>query len=198
MAGDRTILDAGPCLTFCAAHAERILFDVLSPIGPLQVPEAVDEEVWRKSTQNSKFRPVRSTWLKLKYSNRISVLSDSIDQPGLLEAAKALSLELETVRTRSKDRGERMVIIHALAMVERGLAPVVLVDDWYGQQLATLAGLQVLTTEMILVQAIRSEMIPDRGEMRRLYTRMRLLDDGLVDITQTRLLDAQTWNLHRP
>ena len=52
--------------------------------------------------------------------------------------------------------------------------------------------------ERILVQAIRRQLIHDRGEMRKLYTRMRLLDDGLVDITQTCLLDARTWNLHSP
>lgn len=90
-----------------------------------------------------------------------------------------------------------MVIIHAVAMRARGLAPVVLVDDHYGQQLDRRMNLPLLSTERVLVQAARTRIISDRARMRNLYSPMRLLDDGLVDISQTKLLDPSTWSRPR-
>ena len=194
MPGRTSILDAGPCLTFCAAHAEHILVGVLSDIGNLTTPEAVDAEVRRKSKVGTKFEAARGKWMGLKNSHRITILSDAISTPGLLAAAKLADLDLESVRHESKDRGERMVIIHALAMRGQGIEPVVLVDDGYGQQLARRHRLTLLNSEMILIQAVKRQLITNKADMRGLYERMRQLDDGLVHISQTRLLAPPTWS----
>jgi hypothetical protein len=49
----RPIIDAGPGLNFLSVNKERLLISVL---GPLSAPETVQDEVFRKSAQDSRFR----------------------------------------------------------------------------------------------------------------------------------------------
>lgn len=188
-----SIVDAGPCLTFCAAHTERVLMGVLSGIGTVHVPEAVDDEVTRKSRPGERLAIARRTWVGLKQAQRIIVLSDAASDPTLLEAARLARLDLSAVHRQSRDRSERMAVLHALALRIQGAAPVVLIDDGYGRQLAQANHLQILSTELVLARAAKLGLIRGRGEMRDLYARMRNFDDGLVHIDQTRLLSSDTW-----
>ena len=48
----RPIMDAGPGLNFLSLNKERLLFDT---VGPLRVPEKVEEEILRKSRQDRRF-----------------------------------------------------------------------------------------------------------------------------------------------
>jgi hypothetical protein len=57
----RPIIDAGPGLNFLSINRERLLIAVL---GPLSAPETVQDEVLRKSQQDSRFRglpPIEKT-----------------------------------------------------------------------------------------------------------------------------------------
>jgi hypothetical protein len=54
----RPIIDAGPSLNFLSANKERLLIAVL---GPFSVPEAVQDEVLRKSRQDDRFSCCRSS-----------------------------------------------------------------------------------------------------------------------------------------
>ena len=54
----RPIIDAGPGLNFLSVNKERLLIAVL---GPLSVPEAVQDEVLRKSRQDDRFRGGRDS-----------------------------------------------------------------------------------------------------------------------------------------
>jgi hypothetical protein len=58
----RPIIDAGPGLNFLSANKERLLIAVL---GPLSAPETVQDEVPRKSAQDTRFRAAATTWRKL-------------------------------------------------------------------------------------------------------------------------------------
>lgn len=58
----RPIIDAGPGLNFLSANRERLLISVL---GPLSAPETVQDEVLRKSAQDSRFRAAAAIWRKL-------------------------------------------------------------------------------------------------------------------------------------
>jgi hypothetical protein len=49
----RPIIDAGPGLNFLSINRERLLIAVL---GELSAPETVQDEVFRKSAQDSRFR----------------------------------------------------------------------------------------------------------------------------------------------
>jgi hypothetical protein len=58
----RPIIDAGPSLNFLSINRERLLIAIL---GPLSAPETVQDEVFRKSQQDSRFRAAGTTWRKL-------------------------------------------------------------------------------------------------------------------------------------
>ncbi|GAA3459387.1 hypothetical protein GCM10018963_14000 [Saccharothrix longispora] len=58
----RPIIDAGPGLNFFSVNQERLLIGVL---GRLSAPEAVQDEVLRKSRQDARFRPAATVWRKL-------------------------------------------------------------------------------------------------------------------------------------
>jgi hypothetical protein len=68
----RPIIDAGPGLNFLSANKERLLIAVL---GPLSAPETVQDEVLRKSAQDTRFRAAATTWRKLT-PRWIEILSD--------------------------------------------------------------------------------------------------------------------------
>lgn len=55
----RPIIDAGPGLNFLSANKERLLIAVL---GPLRAPETVQDEVLRKSAQDTRFRAAATIW----------------------------------------------------------------------------------------------------------------------------------------
>ena len=56
------IIDAGPGLNFLFINRERLLIAVL---GELSAPETVQDEVFRKSAQDSRFRAAATVWRKL-------------------------------------------------------------------------------------------------------------------------------------
>lgn len=68
----RPIIDAGPGLNFLSVNKERLLISVL---GPLSAPETVQDEVFRKSAQDSRFRAAATVWRKLS-PRWIQILSD--------------------------------------------------------------------------------------------------------------------------
>lgn len=48
----RPIMDAGPGINFFSLNKERLLFGT---IGPLAVPEVVEQEILRKASQDQRF-----------------------------------------------------------------------------------------------------------------------------------------------
>lgn len=128
------IIDAGPGLNFPSANKERPLIAVL---GPLSAPETVQDEILRKSAQDTRFRAAATTWRKLT-PRWIEILSDDAT-PELAAVVQRISgLPIDERMTQSKDVGETMVIAHTVVAAESGQTVTVLIDDGPGARIATL------------------------------------------------------------
>lgn len=202
----QAIIDAGPSLNFCSINKERLLISVT---GPLMAPEAVDTEVLRKADQDDRFKPSAKVWIRLRGSRYLEILSDDPNNQALSQAVTRISGQPLRLRSRkAQDLGEHMVLAHAAVLAENGTNVTILIDEGAGrllaaqeaQRLRTLAAatpgvgaLYLMSTGDVLRRAIRTEHLPDKNEMRKTYQRMRALDDGLMPIEKTDLLNDTHW-----
>lgn len=201
----RPIMDAGPGVNFFSLHQERLLFRAL---GPIAVPETVQEEILRKARQEQRFAPAATVIGKLP-TRLFEVVADEANDQDLVRAVDRLTgMPLVERRRRSKDLGETMVVAHASVAAMSGADVRVLIDDGGGQDLAVLeqhrldvlrrngrqvGRLIIVDTRTVLARAAELSLLEDRGAMRKLYERLRELDDGLVPIQDTGLLDLDCW-----
>ena len=200
------IIDAGPALNFLATHNERILLGVVG--GYLSAPETVEDEVITKASRDNRLRDADPVWRKLRNANRITVLSDTIT-PELNRAVTRLANMPMAQRMRhSKDLGETMVVAHGAVLAESGAVVRVLIDDGgaaamaqnerrrlerlraQGQAVGTIG---IYSTPTILEAAV-PVAIDSKAKMRDIYEQLRRCDDGLVHISQTRLLSSGIWS----
>lgn len=200
----RPIIDAGPGLNFLSANKQRLLIAIL---GPFSAPETVQEEVLRKSAQDSRFRAAATVWRKLT-PRWIQILPDDAT-PELAAVVQRISgLPIDERKRQPKDLGETMVIAHAVMAAESGQAVTILMDDGPGAQVATLeigrldrlrssgrpaGSITLASTLTVLERAAGTGHLPDRAAMRDTYQRLRGLDDGLPPIERTRLLSHALW-----
>lgn len=102
-----------------------------------------------------------------------------------------------------------MVIAHATVAAEAGHHVSTLIDDEGGRRLAALeaarlerlrtagaavGSLRLISTVSVLKKAAGGVYLPDRNAMRDLYGRLRGLDDGLVPLTDTSLMNLPCWS----
>ena len=200
----RPIIDAGPGLNFLSINQERLLIGIL---GPLSAPEVVASEVLRKSATDARFRSAATTWRKLT-PKWIQILSDDTT-PELARAVHRMTrMPMNERLGQSKDLGETMVTAHAVVAAEAGAHVFVLIDDGSGARTAALEGrrldrlraggrsvgsIRLISTLTVLERAAKTPHIPDKAEMREIYRRLRLLDDGLAPIERTDLLSPLLW-----
>lgn len=200
----RPIIDAGPSLNFLSINRERLLIGVL---GPLSVPETVQDEVIRKSREDLRFRPAATVWRKLT-PRWIDVLPDD-ETPELAAAVHRITQQpMQDRLRRLKDLGEIMVVAHAVVAAEAGETMTVLIDDGSGARIATseirrlqrlrvqghaVGSIRLVSTLTILQRAAGTQHIPDKSAMRDIYLRLRGLDDGLPPIESTGLLSGPQW-----
>jgi len=200
----RPIIDAGPGLNFLSINKERLLINVL---GPLSAPEAVRDEVLRKSQNDPRFSAAATVWRKLT-PTWIQILPDAVT-PELSKVVTRISRQPMQARLKhSKDLGETMVIAHAVVAAERGDTVIVLIDDGPGARLATseirrlarlrsaggaVGSISLVNTLAVLQRAAGGKYLPDKATMRDTYQRLRRLDDGLPPIETTNLLSGNLW-----
>ena len=191
------IIDAGPALTFMAAGHRKLLLEVIDSRGSqLQTPEAVVDEVARKAGQQKRFAGCDRALTGLIARGQIEMLLDDINDQALTQEVRRITGVGTAIRLgESKDLGETMVIAHALKQKAAGEEVRVFIDEWRGQKAAVEHGIKVVSTESILIRAISLQLIADRGEMRKVYDRLRDFDDGLVHIDQTQLLNRERYRL---
>ncbi|MFD7654533.1 hypothetical protein ACFV4N_11205 [Actinosynnema sp. NPDC059797] len=200
----RPIIDAGPGLNFLSINQENLLIRIL---GPMSTPATVAEEIKRKAREDERFKAAGTTMGKLvpKYLN---ILPD--DPTPDLEAVVNRITQLPMVQRQrqAKDLGELMVVAHAVVAAQAGQQVIVLIDDADGARLAgqeirrlrrlqaqgkPVGAIKLAGTLTILQGAVRRKLVPDKGAMRKIYGRLRSLDDGLVPIEQTELLSNALW-----
>jgi hypothetical protein len=200
----RPIMDAGPGINFFSVNKERLLISVL---GPLCAPEAVETEILRKARQDERFAAAERVWRKLT-SKYLEVLSDDVTDE-LAAAVQRISGIPFDQRIRSgKDLGETMVIAHAVVAAEAGEHVIVLIDDGGGCRAATkeanrlrrlqqggqsVGSIGLVNTVTVLERAAGGKYLPDKNAMRDLYGRLRTLDDGLLPLDSTNLLNLSCW-----
>lgn len=201
----RPIIDAGPGLNFLSLNQERLLISIL---GKLSAPEVVRDEILRKADHDRRFAAAARKWKRLAAGNWIEILCD--DSTLELEAVvrRMTRLPISARRTRAKDLGETMVIAHAVVLAEAGGSVTVLIDDGEGAKLASaevrrlnrlraegrpVGSIALASTITVLKRAAGGKFIPDRGTMQDLYGQLRALDDGLVPIESSGLLDPSLW-----
>lgn len=208
---DPVIIDAGPALSFFATNNEKILFAVLPH---LHAPEVVQREVLGKAKQ-SRFARAEKVWKTLLAAGtpRLSILSDT-PTTLLSEASQRVTRgSLDRIQATSKDQGETMVVIHADALAFQGKQVTVIIDDGGGKRLASttierlsrarranpgLGQVRLIDTPWILAVAAKRGVIADRATMKKVYDQLRPLDDGLLPIEQTNLLDRALYETARP
>jgi hypothetical protein len=200
----RPIIDAGPGLNFLSIHKERLLISVL---GQLSAPEIVEEEVFRKSRQDQRFRDAQKIWRKLT-PKWMLILPD--DQTPELAAVvhRIGGLPIQERLKHPKDLGETMVIAHAVVAAEAGDDVTVLIDDGPGARIATseinrlqrrrvsghaVGTVRLVNTLTVLERAAGKEYLPNKAAMRDTYMRLRGLDDGLPPIEATNLMLPTLW-----
>lgn len=200
----RPIIDAGPGLNFLSIHKERLLISVL---GRLSAPEIVQEEVFRKSRQEQRFRDAQKVWRKLT-PDWMLILPDD-ETPELAAVVHRIGgLPIQERLKHPKDLGETMVIAHAVVAAEAGDDTTVLIDDGSGARIATaeisrlrrrkasghaVGTVRLVNTMTVLERAAGSKYLPDKAAMRETYTRLRGLDDGLPPIEATNLISPTLW-----
>lgn len=200
----RPIMDAGPGINFFSVHKERLLF---SALGPLCVPEAVEEEILRKARKDQRFSAAELVWRKLP-DRLMEVLSDDLTDE-LTIAVERIGKSPAQDRVRSaKDLGETMVIAHAAVAAEAGEHVIVLIDDGGGCQAATtearrlqrlrnegkpVGSIGLVHTVTVLERTAGSEHLREKDAMRDLYARLRKLDDGLPPLETTNLMSLPCW-----
>jgi hypothetical protein len=200
----RPIIDAGPGLNFFSINRERLLIGTL---GPLSAPECVRDEVRRKAARDARFRASEKVLSKLS-EKWLHWLPDDATAQLASTVHRISGMPIADRLLQSKDLGETMVVAHAVVAAEAGADVTVLIDEHDGAALATAearrldrqriqghkaGSITLINTVTVLEKAAGSIHIPDRNEMRDIYTRMRGLDDGLVPIERTPLLDQQLW-----
>ncbi len=196
----RPIMDAGPGINFFSLNRERVLF---STLGPLAVPEIVEQEIRRKARQDRRFAAAERVLSKVP-TRLLEILSDDVtnDLAAVVQRIAGMPM-VERIRS-NKDLGETMVVAHAVVAAERGEQVIVLIDDSGGRAVAAreaarlqrlkeqrpeVGAISLVTTISVLKKAAGGEHLPDKGAMRDLYGRLRGIDDGLPPIAQTGLMD---------
>jgi|SRR5690625_281927 len=200
----RPIMDAGPGINFLSLNKERLLFSV---VGALSVPEVVEREILGKARQEERFAPAERVWKKLP-QRLMQVLCDDITDE-LAEVVHRVTGMAISDRARSrKDLGEIMVTAHAVVAAEKGRNVLVLIDDGDGRAMVTaearrlerlrdtgrgVGSVKLISTLTILEKAAGGKYLPNKTDMRKLYARLRELDDGLVPLNATELMDLPCW-----
>ncbi|MGA8116994.1 MAG: hypothetical protein WCA46_25440 [Actinocatenispora sp.] len=202
---DWPIIDAGPGLNFLSINKEGLLISVL---GRLSAPEAVQGEVLRKARKDPRFRAAERVWRRLT-PNWMRILSDDTT-PELAAAVHRIAQQPMGERMKhSKDLGETMVVAHAVVAAEAGETVTVLIDDGWGARIASseirrlqrlqasgraVGAIRLASTLTVLERAAGGKFIADKPTMRDIYARLRGLDDGLPPIEKTTLLSAALWS----
>lgn len=190
------LLDAGPSLNFFGSGHQELLFRAAEAISSdLQMPEVVRTEVEGKSISDERFQQAQKRLGHAIDAGTVQILSDGQGADGLLARfASEAQLKLAK-RSRGpggplalKDLGEAMVIAHARMLGSQGVTVRVMIDEWRAQEVAREYGLALLSTETVLLKAAKLGLVENPGSMKKIWEKLRTLDNGLIHWDQARRL----------
>ncbi|WFP16684.1 hypothetical protein [Citricoccus muralis] len=200
----RPIMDAGPGLNFFSINKERLLFGT---VGPLSIPEVVEQEIIRKSGQDQRFTAAERVLRKIP-SRYLEILRDDPTTELATAVSRITGIPFHDRMRTSKDLGEIMVVAHAVVAAERGDDLLVLIDDSGGRRLAmaeaerlqrkqrsgtACGGIRLVNTTTVLRNAAGKDFLPDKSALRAVYAKLRQLNDGLAPLETAGLLDLPCW-----
>lgn len=188
------LLDAGPSLNFLAVGQENILIQAAaSQKLQLAAPARVDAEITGMA-RNPRFERtrVRTTWARLKASQRVEILPDELTTQQFTNAVARISGMQAQQRIRDrKSLGEIMVLAHASVYAQQGSDVFVLIDDGDGRKRAGKEAvwlreqgcssiLTLWSTRQVVQEAGRRNgwIRGDEG-WEQIYDAMTAFDDGL-------------------
>ncbi len=151
----RPIMDAGPGINFFSINRERLLF---STLGPLAVPEIVEQEIRRKARQDQRFAAAARVLNKVP-ARLLEILSDDVTDDLAVAVHRIAGMPMSERIRSGKDLGETMVVAHAVVAAERGDRVIVIIDDGGGRAVAAreAARLQRLKNNVLkLAQSLSS------------------------------------------
>lgn len=202
------IIDAGPALNFLASGNERLLTRAIGE-QPLHAPASVETEVLRNAAKVKKFKGAEGRWKQMK-PNWLTILADDSRDHALLAAAQTLLSAPLGIRLRQgDDLGETMVVLHAFARATAGQTVYVIIDDGGGRRFAQKAidvlrrnkqsgravgAIHLVSTTDLIDRRINTKSdIPTQVDLRRIWTDISRMDDGLPNAVPARLSSSPRW-----
>lgn len=175
----QVILDTGPCLNFFSIREGDLLHTVLSSDGfALRLPEEVADEIHHKSFESPFFAPAVRVFDGMRRAGKLEVIASDLEtDEELIAAVKKVSDKRpsEFLHRRAKDRGETLVIAHAIKLRAAGHTVRLMIDEKPGRRKAAQFGFDVISTTRVLATAA-SMNLKTMAEMEALYLRLRPAD----------------------
>lgn len=187
---DLTILDAGPILNFLSRHDTTDLYlrTLKAMTDNIIVPDAVMDEVARKSSVDRRFAACQKKLITVISGNHISkrVSPEGDDNYDFQWSWVTNNCPSSWLRA-GKHRGEMVLIAHARALKFQNVDVVAMIDDQDAISLAAKAGVSSFTTVQLFQECVARGLIADRSRLRELYGYVCANDDGLLPFKLTDL-----------
>lgn len=203
------ILDTGPIFKFLTTDCVPQLLAALGN-AVVNVPEAVDIEIFDTPTRHKQFERAKEVWLR--FPNRFkNVMSDAPTEELRTCCQSVLGIDFDEMYASKKDRGENMAILHGVLLARAGEKVILICDDQAGtskiKQQARLLKMQHMqgrhvvggqiqhaNTLMLLRWAIEAESFGSQGAFLGKYRMMANLDSALPqDVKETGLTRRPPW-----
>ena len=193
-----SVVDAVCCVYFCAAAKSGLLIAVLTR---LDMEILIPEEVATEAGQKKSFEHLATHLARLKASTRVKILPRLVLEDErtdvLANVARVRGMSQALAISSRRDLGEAVVIGHAKHLADSGHHVYVLIDDQGGQVLASAEGLEIITVEMLLLAAVKLELLPV-GKLQSTYESLRPFGSGLPTWKASTLKsDYESWRRAR-
>ncbi len=203
------ILDTGPIFKFLSTDCIPQLIAALGH-NVLNVPAAVEFEIYDTPTRHKQFAHAAETWPKVP-SRFKNVLSDDATDELRACCRSVFGVDFDVMYKQRADRGENMAILHGVVLAQKGAQVVLVCDEEAGtakirQQAGVLqmqhmrgqhvAGgkIQHVTTLTLLKWAIEAGSFASKEAFVKKYKAMAALDSALpTDVKATGLTGRPPW-----
>ncbi|OFT67630.1 hypothetical protein HMPREF3145_11005 [Corynebacterium sp. HMSC05C01] len=124
------ILDTGPIFKFLATDSVPQLIAALGNHA-IHVPEAVEYEIKDTPTRRPQFARAAELWPRLPDRFKVSLSDTPTDELRQL-CQSILHIGFDEMYKQTRDRGENMAILHAVALARKGEHVIVVCDEEVG------------------------------------------------------------------